>query len=82
MLIRGFREYTGREPLRSISWVQSARQSRFLVKEQENMTDLSCTILLDVECRDEEREAELLEQCFSMVRSICEELEKRRIAYD
>ena len=63
MLIRGFREYTGREPLRSISWVQSARQSRFLVKEQENMTDLSCTILLDVECRDEEREAELLEQC-------------------
>ena len=82
VLIRGFREYTGREPLRSISWVQSARQSRFLVKEQENMTDLSCTILLDVECRDEEREAELLEQCFSMVRSICEELEKRRIAYD
>lgn len=53
MLIRGFREYTGREPLRSISWVQSARQSRFLVKEQENMTDLSCTILLDVECRDD-----------------------------
>ena len=46
------------------------------------MTDLSCTILLDVECRDEEREAELLEQCFSMVRSICEELEKQRIAYD
>lgn len=82
VLIRGFREYTGREPLRSISWVQSARQSRFLVKEQENMTDLSCTILLDVECRDEEREAELLEQCFSMVRSICEELEKQRIAYD
>ena len=82
VLIRGFREYTGREPLRSISWVQSARQGRFLVKEQENMTDLSCTILLDVECRDEEREAELLEQCFSMVRSICEELEKRRIAYD
>lgn len=29
VLIRGFREYTGREPLRSISWVQSARQSRF-----------------------------------------------------
>lgn len=82
VLIRGFREYTGREPLRSISWVQSARQGRFLVKEQENMTDLSCTILLDVECRDEEREAELLEQCFSMVRSICEELEKQRIAYD
>ena len=24
--------------------------------------------------------AELLEQCFSMVRSICEELEKQRIA--
>lgn len=82
VLIRGFREYTGREPLRSISWIQSARQGRFLVREQENMTDLSCTILLDVECRDKEREEELLEQCFSMVRSICEQLETQRIAYE
>ena len=93
VLIRGFREYTGREPFRSISWTQSARHMRLLVKEFEQAADLSCTVLLNTECLGPERtgresaggpvqDGERLELCFSMVRSVCEKLEKQRIPYD
>lgn len=82
ILTMGFCEYTGREPFRAISWTQSARLGRLLVKEQECTMDLSCSVLLNTECSGEEGSFLLLERCFSMVRSICEELEKRKIPYD
>lgn len=82
VLITGFREYTGREPFRAISWTQSAKHNRLLVKQQECMADLSCTVLLNTECALEDGKEKRLERCFSMVRSLCEELEKKRISYD
>lgn len=82
VLTIGFREYTGREPFRSISWTQSAKHNRLLVKQQECMADLSCTVLLNTECRKNENVSELLEKSYSVVRSICEELEKKHVSYD
>lgn len=82
ILTASFREYTGREPFRAISWTQSARLGRLLVKEQECTMDLSCSVLLNTECSGQEGSGELLERCFSLVRSICEELENRKIPYD
>lgn len=82
VLTIGFREYTGREPFRSISWTQSAKHNRLLVKQQECMEDLSCTVLLNTECKKNDEVSGLLESSFSMVRSICEELEKKRVSYD
>jgi len=82
ILTMGFREYTGREPFRAISWTQSAKLGKLLVKQQECTTDLSCTVLLNVECDRVEGTAELLERSFSLVRSICENLEKRQIPYE
>ena len=82
VLTIGFREYTGREPFRSISWTQSAKHNRLLVKQQECMADLSCTVLLNTECRRSKHVSALLEKTFSMVRSLCEELEKKHISYD
>lgn len=82
VLTIGFREYTGREPFRSISWTQSAKHNRLLVKQQECMADLSCTVLLNTECRRSKHVSALLEKTFSMVRSLCEELEQKRISYD
>lgn len=83
----GFREYTGREPFRAISWTQSAKYGRLLVKQYECTADLSCQILLNMDCgknytdgRDEQIGA-LMEKCFSVVRSVCEELEKKQIPY-
>ena len=82
VLTNGFREYTGREPFRSISWTQSARHNRLLVKQQEPVADLSCTVLLNTECSRGKYVSMLLEQTYSMVRSLCEELEKKKISYD
>lgn len=82
VLTIGFREYTGREPFRSISWTQSAKHNRLLVKQQECMADLSCTVLLNTECRRSKHVSALLEKTYSMVRSLCEELERRHISYD
>ena len=82
VLTIGFREYTGREPFRSISWTQSARHNRLLVKQQEPVADLSCTVLLNAECSKGKYVSMLLEQTYSMVRSLCEELEKKKISYD
>lgn len=82
VLTIGFREYTGREPFRAISWTQSAKHNRLLVKQQECMADLSCTVLLNTECRTGEKVSELLEASFSIVRSLCEELERKRVSYD
>ena len=82
VLTIGFREYTGREPFRSISWTQSARHNRLLVKQQEPVADLSCTVLLNTECRRSKHVSLLLERTYSMVRSLCEELERKHISYD
>ncbi len=76
--IRGFREYTGREPFRSISWAQSAKLAKLMVKEQEKTVDLCVTILLNTDGGS----PELLERAYSIVRSVCEELESRQISYD
>ncbi|MCD7812571.1 MAG: DUF58 domain-containing protein [Lachnospiraceae bacterium] len=78
----GFRDYTGREPFRAISWSQSARYNRLLVKQYENTAEFSCTVLLNTDCPRQENQELLLEQCFSIVRSVCEILEKKKISYD
>ncbi len=49
MLTVGFSEYTGREPMRDISWTQSARLGRMMVKNYDHTVDLSVTILLNVQ---------------------------------
>ena len=83
----GFREYTGREPFRSISWTQSARYGRLLVKQYECTADATCHILLNMDCGksfidgEDEKTSVLMERCFGMVRSVCEELEQKKIPY-
>ncbi len=80
--ITGFRDYTGREPFRSISWTQSAKSGRLLVKQFEHTTEYSCTVLLNVDCGNTRDRDALLEAGFSIVRGVCEYLEKKKIAYD
>lgn len=81
MQTAGFYEYTGREPMRSISWGQSAKSGRLMVKQYESTADPTCTVLLNVWNGGEFVLPELLERCFSMTRSICEMLEKKKISY-
>lgn len=82
VLTTGFSEYTGREPMRSISWVQSARFGKMMVKNYDHTLDLSVTILLNVKVpvvtfENEEK----IEKCFQIVRSVCEALEKKKVKY-
>ena len=78
ILTIGVREYTGREPMKSISWPHSARSGQLLVKQYDYTVEATATVLLNVEGGHWEQ----LEQCYSMVRTVCEELENKGIPYD
>ena len=81
VLTLGFSDYTGREPLRDISWVQSARLGRMMVKKYDYTLEPAVTVLLNVSCGDRLPDASLLERCFSLTRTACERLEAGRIKY-
>ena len=82
MLTIGFSEYTGREPLRDISWSQTARMGRTMVKNYDHTVDLSLTILLNVQSANSNPDDDqAVETCISMVRSLCETLEEQHIKY-
>ena len=82
MLTIGFSDYTGREPMRDISWTQSARLGRMMVKNYDHTLDLSATVILNVEYpKDIDFRPELIEKCFSAGRTVCEALEAKRIKY-
>lgn len=81
VLTLGFREYTGREPQRAISWTQSARMGQTMVKNYDHTLDLSVTVLLNVAHGDIENAHEKIEACFSAAHSVCKALEEQRIKY-
>lgn len=78
ILTTGFREYTGREPMKAISWTQSARAGQLMVKQYDHTSEVRISVLLNTEggCGEE------LEQCFALTRTVCETLEIRGIPYD
>lgn len=82
VLTIGFRDYTGREPMRAVSWVQTARFGKMMVKNYDHTLDMSVTILLNVKtsARTEENE-ERVEKCFSLVRAACEKMEEQQVKY-
>jgi len=87
-LVTGFSEYTGREPMKSISWMQTLRSGTMMVKNYDYTTELSATVVLsldylsDVDLRLPEGAPELVEKSLSIARTICETLNKRKIRYD
>ncbi len=81
VLTLGFREYTGREPMKMISWKQSARQGELMVKHYDYTMEPSVLVLLNTEYEAEDREA-VLETCFMAARTVCQMLEKQNIPYD
>ena len=78
VLTVGVRDYTGHEPMKQISWKQTARLGKLQVKEYDYTVDANVTVLLNM---DRGSEADL-ETCFQLTRSVCEELERRRIPYE
>lgn len=81
VLTLGYREYTGREPMKTISWVQSARAGSLMVKKYDYTLEPMVSVVLNVDAGRPDQE-ELLETCFSLARTVCAMLEQRGVKYD
>jgi len=77
ILTIGFHDYTGREPMKDISWPQSLRNEKLMVKEYDYTSEPSATVLLNVSGAD----YETAEQAFRAMRTVCEKLEEKGIRY-
>jgi len=82
ILTVGFKEYTGREPMKAISWSQSARAGRMMVKSFDYTTEFSVSVVLNVELSEENETPSLIENCLSITHTVCQTLEDRKIKYD
>lgn len=78
ILTLGVREYTGTEPMRTISWTQTARRGELTVREFDYTRSMNCCVMLCVNGLKPEDEA-LLDRCCSIARTVCEELTGRGI---
>ncbi len=74
----GFREYTGHEPFKAISWLQTARTGSLQVKQYDYTTDMKVSVILNAE----NGTMSSMEQCYEVTRTVCEELESKKIPYD
>ena len=79
VLTLGYREYTGREPMKMISWAQSARLGSLMVKNFDYTLEPSVCVMLNVD--DASAAPEDLERCFSLTRSVCRKLEDQGVKY-
>ncbi len=82
VLTLGFREYTGREPMKQISWPVTARMGRMMVKNYDHTLDITVAVVLNVDSVYYGLEAKpYIEKCYSIARSVCEMLEDKHITY-
>ena len=78
----GYRDYTGREPMRQISWMQSAVRNSLIVRQFDPVWQQSVTIALDTQLHGNfDLHVARQELCFSIARTLCEQLESRWIGY-
>ncbi|MBR3475204.1 MAG: DUF58 domain-containing protein [Oscillospiraceae bacterium] len=77
-MLKGYREYTGREPMKQISWMMTAKAGQLMVRQNDFIIDRNVSILLNME---EGAPKEELERCLELLRSVCEELEAQRVPY-
>lgn len=82
VLTAGYREYTGREPMKMISWKQSARGNGLMVKNQDYTVEPMVCVLLNTETPAPHGTRELLlEKAFSLARTVCRTLEEKGVKY-
>lgn len=77
ILTVGFRDYTGREPMKYVSWTRTAMTGFLQVKQYDHTAEQNVMILLNVEGGTPEQ----LEGCFRLMRTVCEDLEKKKIPF-
>lgn len=76
-LVLGYREYTGSEAMKRISWTQTARTGKLMVKNHDFTVDTDVAVLVDMEsCKKP-----VAERCLSLTRTVCDRLEAAKIPY-
>ncbi len=82
VLTLGYRDYTGREPMKQISWSQTARLNRMTVRCQDFTVERTVTVMLNAHTFAFGSYGErMMERAFSLCRDVCEQLEEQRIPY-
>ena len=69
----------GSEPMKMISWTQSAKGAGLMVRQYDYTVEPMVTVLLYMDGR---QDAERLEKCFCIARRVCAELEEQGVKYD
>lgn len=77
ILTIGFRDYTGQEPMKAVSWTRTAITGQLQVKQYDHTAEQTVTVLLNTE----DGSPEELEGAFRLMRSVCEELERKKIPF-
>lgn len=78
-LLVGYKEYTGVEPMKKISWIQSAKTGKLMVKQNDFTLDTDVAIAVNLE-RSNASPVDL-ERCLELARTACEKLEEMKIPY-
>lgn len=82
ILVKGYRDYTGQEPMRAISFLMSAKRNQLTVREFDHTREAMVDLIFDVSYKgDFEHYFTRQEALFSIVRTICETLEQKGISY-
>ncbi len=77
VLTIGYLDYTGREPMKKISWKHSAKVGKLMVKNSDYTVDANAAIVLNLASGS----AREKEKCLEIVRTVCEKLEDEHISY-
>ena len=76
----GLREYTGREPIKDIHWLQSAKKAELMVREYDYNRQLSVNILLYVNPTQFDSSVyEKLDKNCAVARTVCESFASKNI---
>lgn len=78
-LVVGYHDYTGYEPMKKISWLQTAKTGNLLVKQNDFTLDYNVAIAVNME-RHHSAAVEL-EEVLKLSRTACEVLEEKRVPY-
>lgn len=77
VLTIGYLDYTGRDPMKKISWKHSAKVGKLMVKNSDYTVDANAAIVLNLASGS----AKEKEKCLEIVRTVCEKLEEEHISY-
>ena len=82
ILTLGFREYTGREPMKQIAWAQSARLNQLMVRQCDHTVERTVTVIFNVDTLlFDSYGHQIIERCCSLARAVCEALEESHIPW-